>query len=390
MLLSGIDTMSRAMKRGLRRLLKVAVRPMKSERAHGGRVIHSYRGYGSRTEVFLIGRVFRQPGLNLPTRQDSLMSDLVDLVRRSIRWGIHDVEVEIRVNDTRCVVTTDRYGYFHANIELDEPLPADRVWHQADFRLLTGSGDPGSRRARATAGATASTDIYVPPPDVDRVVISDIDDTVMHTGVANKLTMFYRLFFEKAERRTAFPGVASFYQGLHEGADGQRQRPMLYVSRGPWSIYEVLETFFQINRIPVGPVLFLREWGLTLQHPMPQKAEDHKQTLIEKMLSLYEDMPFVLIGDSGQHDPEVYAQIVRDHPGRISNIYIRDVSRDGRRSDAIRELADEVSRSDCTLTLAEDSATLAEHAHQHGLVSKSCVEQTRAEGEQQRRRHPED
>jgi phosphatidate phosphatase APP1 len=97
---------------------------------------------------------------------------------------------------------------------------------------------------------------------------------------------------------------------LHAGTSGDQQNPMLYVSRAPWGIYEVLEEFFDRHGIPVGPILFLREWGVSWTSPLPRKAEDHKRELIHNMLALYGDLPFVLIGDRGQHDPEIYRQIV--------------------------------------------------------------------------------
>ena len=158
---------------------------------------------------------------------------------------------------------------------------------------------------------------------------------------------------------------------------GQRRRPLLYVSRGPWSIYEILEAFFQRNRIPVGPILFLREWGLSLQRPLPRKAVDHKAKMIEKMLSLYDTLPFVLIGDSGQHDPETYTRIVREYPGRIRAIYIRKIGRSTSRDAAIEALADEVAANGRTLVLASDSVRMAEHAHREGLISRAGLEAVR-------------
>ena len=122
------------------------------------------------------------------------------------------------------------------------------------------------------------------------------------------------------------------YRALHAGASGDQQNPMLYVSRAPWGIYEVLEEFFDRHGIPVGPILFLREWGVSWTSPLPRKAEDHKRELIHNMLALYSELPFVLIGDSGQHDPEIYRQIVEEHPGRVLAVYIRNVSRDLRGS----------------------------------------------------------
>src|SRR5690606_19716965 len=141
-------------------------------------------------------------------------------------------------------------------------------------------------------------------------VISDIDDTVMHTGVANKLGMMWRLFVQDSKSRTVFPGVSALYRALHAGASGDDGNPMLYVSRAPWGIYDVLEEFFRRHGIAEGPILILREWGVSWRNPVPRRAEDHKRVLIEAIMDLYSDLPFVLIGDSGQHDPWVYREAV--------------------------------------------------------------------------------
>jgi phosphatidate phosphatase APP1 len=158
---------------------------------------------------------------------------------------------------------------------------------------------------------------------------------------------------------------------------------MLYVSRGPWSLYEVLDEFFNLHRIPIGPLLFLREWGLTLQNPWPRRAKDHKLELIRNMLELYRDLPFVLIGDSGQHDPEIYARIVHEHPGRVLAIYIRNVSRAAERRQAIEALAVEVAEAGSSLLLATDSLAMARHAAEHRLVSAGALAEVLEEREVQ-------
>ncbi len=223
------------------------------------------------------------------------------------------------------------------------------------------------------AGTAMDGKVFVPPASARFVVISDIDDTVMRTGVANKAVMLWRLFVQPARSRIAFPGVAAFYTALHRGASGAELNPMLYVSRAPWSIYDVLEEFFVLHRIPVGPILFLREWGMTVQSPLPRRAKDHKLDLIRDMLALYSDLPFILIGDSGQHDPEIYTRVLRENPGRVLAIYIRNVSRDVERRRAIEALALTVVDARGSLLLAADSLAMAEHAAERGLIAAAAL-----------------
>ncbi|MWJ26921.1 DUF2183 domain-containing protein [Halomonas sp. ZH2S] len=338
-------------------------------------MVNPYRGYGSQKQAFLMGRVFHQASLGRMIPRRGMLRDTADVVRRIARRGLADASVEICLGDNRVRVITDRDGYFNAHIPLTIPLSLEVSWHYAEVHVSAVDEHP----------VRIQGEVYVPPPATDLLVISDIDDTVMFTGVAEKFRMLYRLFVEKPHRRTAFPGVASLYQALHRGASGHSERPILYVSRGPWAIYEVLETFFQLNRIPVGPILFLREWGLTLRHPWPRRAEDHKRDVIKHMLALFEDMPCILIGDSGQHDPEIYADILRAYPERIKAIYIRRVDNKSSRERAIQKLQEQLSHTACEWVVTDDSGLMAEHAYAKGNISIYGLQAVREDVAQERK-----
>ena len=253
---------------GLRRALRAVTRPVRRDRGLEGVVVHAYRGYGTPREVYMMGRVFRQPTFGAGLPEGTLRRQLVDAARRFARFGLHDTTILARLGAAETTVRTDLDGYFHVLLQLPEHPDRGRLWH--DVELVATWKE---RQVRETGH------VYIPPPQARFVVISDIDDTVMLTGVANKAKMMWRLFVQSAESRVAFPGVAALYRALHSGVGGNERNPMLFVSRGPWSIYEVLERFFRLHRIPVGPILFLREWGLTLQRPLPRRAEDFSPNL---------------------------------------------------------------------------------------------------------------
>jgi len=347
--------------RGLRRILRVLARPTRVDRGRAGIVIQPYRGYGSSEEIFVMGRVLRQFGEPRRGQWTSLARDLLDIGRRVLRRGVKDATVCGRILGTEQRVCTDRDGYFRLALKPREAPPGDRHWHRVELTL------------ESPVTVESGADVFIPSARARHVVISDIDDTVMVTGVANRIAMLTRLFLQGADSRVAFPGVGAFYRALYEGVDGAEHNPMLYVSRAPWSLYEVLDEFFRLHRIPVGPILFLREWGISLRSPLPRRAEDHKQSLIEDMLARYPDLPFVLIGDSGQHDPEVYAQLVHRHPGRVKAIYIRNISRDPTRGEAIEALAREVLDTGSSLLLAADSYAMARHAVEHDLIPAAAL-----------------
>jgi phosphatidate phosphatase APP1 len=350
----------------LLRIMSVGARPVREAQGERGIVLEPYRGYGSKSEVFLIGRVFRQSQATPGAERDLIRTYLRDITRRIVRRALPGAAVTVRFYGAEEIVTTDRDGYFRVHMSPREAPPADRSWHTMDLAL----DQPRPARAQAQ--------IFIPRSGCRYVVISDIDDTIMRTGVANKLMMLWRLFVQDAGSRVAFPGVSALYRALHDGVTGVEENPMLYVSRAPWGIYAILEEFFRRHGIPVGPILFLREWGISWKSPLPRKAKDHKRELIHNMLSLYGDLPFILIGDSGQHDPEVYRQIVEEHPGRVLAVYIRNVSRHARRIREIEALAIAVAQAGSTLLLAADSVAIAEHAAKLGLVPSETIADVRS------------
>ena len=349
------------------RLLRLMARPVRRAQGEGGVVLEPYRGYGSRAEVFLIGRVFRQSRSASRGAKNDLLAQLRDVGRRLARRSVRGAAVRARFCDTEERVTTDQDGYFRVHLRPRTEPSADSTWHTMDLVL------------EQPEHVEAHGQVFIPPPHCRYVVISDIDDTIMPTGVANKLAMLWRLFVQGAQSRVAFPGVAALYRALHAGRSGDEANPILYVSRAPWGIYDVLDEFFDLHEIPVGPVLFLREWGVSWKNPLPRKAEDHKQELIRHMLALYRDLPFILIGDSGQHDPEVYRHVVEEHPGRVLAVYIRNVSRDANRIREIEELAKVVAASGSSLVVAADSVAIAEHAATLGLIPVETISEVASE-----------
>ncbi len=108
-----------------------------------------------------------------------------------------------------------------------------------------------------------------------------------------------------------------------------------------------------LNGLPRGPIL-LRDLGLDETKMLKTPHSEHKSEHLRAILTTYPDLPFVLIGDSGQHDPEIYADAARAHPGRIRAVVIRDVSND-RRADEVRTHASELREMGVPLVFCADS-----------------------------------
>jgi Uncharacterized conserved protein len=214
--------------------------------------------------------------------------------------------------------------------------------------------------------------MLVPPPSVRFGVISDIDDTVIQSRVSNFLLAARTVLLGNARTRLPFPGVAAFYRALHDGATGHEHNPIFYVSSSPWNIYDVIAEFMELQQIPRGPIL-LRDWDIALGALSSTRHFDHKGEAIRRILATYPELPFILIGDTSQHDPEIYRAIVQEFPRRIRAIYIRDVTRNAERSAAVQKLAEEVRASACTLVLSQDTIGAARHTLEAGWIAPAAL-----------------
>jgi phosphatidate phosphatase APP1 len=196
----------------------------------------------------------------------------------------------------------------------------------------------------------------VPDDDARFGVLSDVDDTVLETGVQRVARMVLQTFTGSALTRTPFAGAAALYRDLAGEAN-----PVFYVSSSPWNLHGFLVTFLRHHGFPLGPVLLRDLLGNAA-------GREQKAVRVQEVLDLHPQLPFVLIGDSGEQDPEVYAEVVRRNPGRVLAVYIREV-----RLDPGDGRVEQVSSSwpeDVPFVLAADSDAVRRHAAGIGLLRR--------------------
>jgi phosphatidate phosphatase APP1 len=325
--------------------------------AHGARPKHPdkvillpYRGYGNRERIVLPGRVLEDERIRPARAGERRWRNFAAFLNRIESDEVPFAPLLARFNGAEARLRADREGYFR--VELG-PGPRNAGWHEVALSI-----------PNTTVKATGR--VLVPPDNAQFAVVSDIDDTVVYSHVMSKVRMLLTVAFSNAYTRKPFEGVAAFYRALHAG-----RNPFFYVSKSPWNLYVPLAEYLELQALPEGP-LFLRNFGLR----MPR---DHKCVAISALLAAYPKLPFILIGDSGENDPEVYRDIVRRHPNRVRVIYIRSVNRRPERLAAIEKLIAEVAKTGCQLVLAPDSEHAAAHAAAEGLIDAGELKLVRNE-----------
>lgn len=334
-------------------------------------VIHAYRGYGTSERIRLRGRVLEDEGIPAAGERDSAWRNVLNTLRRFESDEVPGARVRARIAGATQEVVTDAEGYFDTWIAPREALHADHLWHEASFELL-------APRYEGVPSPTAIGRALVPPVTAKLGIISDLDDTVVQTGATDPRALLRSVFLANARTRLPFPGVAALYRALQTGAAGSENNPLFYVSSSPWNLYDVLSEFLALREIPEGPIL-LRDWGLSERELLPTSHGSHKLEAIRGIMNLYPTLPFLLIGDSGQEDPEIYRAIVAHYPSRVVGIYIRNVTPDPGRAARIGALAREVSEARSELLLAADSSEVAAHALDRGWIDSAALERVIAD-----------
>jgi phosphatidate phosphatase APP1 len=314
-----------------------------------------YRGYGTREKVLVLGRVL-QADESVPDLGISRLSNLLATLTRIDSDPLPHARVTVSMGgpagDCREIVADDE-GFFREWVGARDPLP-EGGWVPVHLQLPNGQ--------------TSVTHCLVPPPGAAFGVISDMDDTVLQSNVASLLRAARLVLLESAETRLPFPGVAAFYRALQAGTGLTGPNPIFYVSKSPWNLYDVITQFLEGQKIPLGPIL-LRDWDV-----VPERAtKDFKTREIESIFQTYPTLPFILVGDTTQKDPEIYRAVIRAFPGRVRAVYIRNVAASDARSTAVKKLAEEVSAEGATLILADDTTAMAAHAAEQGWIDRAAL-----------------
>jgi phosphatidate phosphatase APP1 len=355
-----LDNQIDALQARLRRRLGYTYSPLQ---------IVPFRTYGTAEQFFLAGRVLENPGDLAAHDDDTLWDNLLSMYRRFHSKEVGGAVLRATYAGIDAIATSDAEGYYQMRLHLPAPLVESPGWIGVDL-AIENAADFGQ------AASTARAEVLIPPASARFGVISDIDDTVVVTYAPHLVKMARMVFFNNARTRLPFPGVAGFYQALHRGRSGNEGNPLFFVSSSAWNLYDLLVDFMALNGIPPAPIL-LADYGANESGFLFSGHQAHKSEQITRILQTYPMLPFILIGDSGQRDPEIYQQVVQLFPGRILAIYIRDVSQP-RRDAEVERVRSTLGAASVELLLEADTLPAARHAAGHGWIDPAALAEVHA------------
>lgn len=281
--------------------------------------IQAYAGYADQTKIHLRGRVLTNPPIGSDFQEDGWWDNLTASIQRIASDEVPGVEVEAIVGDQCGTTFSDREGYFH--IAIPRPTKPDSLafWSNAQLRIVN------QPRVKPEDSETECPFLTV-PDEAKLMVISDVDDTILHTGATDLLTMAKLTFFGNARTRAPLDGISELYSSFQHGIQAKPLNPVFYVSSSPWNLYDLLEDFMELNAIPKGPI-FLRDLGFD-KDKFFKTGHDHKLFQALRLIETFPQLPVILFGDSGQDDARLYSELAQSHSEQIAAIFIRDIDPD--------------------------------------------------------------
>jgi phosphatidate phosphatase APP1 len=208
----------------------------------------------------------------------------------------------------RIEAQTNRHGAFYVKTTKDKV-------QGALINVLLKTGE----QVRLVEGLYAKTIHYI---EGDTIIISDIDDTLLHSFIKDKLRKFSTLMFTTMEKRKAVKRMQELMNSFTE-----RGAIPVYLSNSEQNLYPLIYRFLRHNGFPRGP-LFLKQmrklWDVIMNIKIPPK-NIHKNTTLEEMLTLFPEKKFILMGDNTQHDLPIYLSAVEKFGESIRYIIIRRV-----------------------------------------------------------------
>lgn len=161
--------------------------------------------------------------------------------------------------------------------------------------------------------------------------------------------------------RAPFAGVAHHYQFLEKLQNNVSTNPFFYVSSSEWNLYDYLVSFCKNQEMPKG-IFLLRGIRTSIFSLLAfwKESHAHKGVKIRRLLKNYPDQQFILLGDNGQKDPDIYLAIAQEYPDRIACIYLRKVRKT--KVKKMKSMADTLHALDIDFLLFNNSDDALQHS----------------------------
>jgi len=319
-----------------------------------------YNGYGNEHEARISGRVIEDSGLAHPDPAQGMWENAMATIKRFAAVAYPGVRIEARLGDQQLETRTDELGFFQFTFPY-KPEPGvirKGQWVEVHFTLP-------DRLVENQPPTCAKGEFLLLPEHGSRIIVSDIDDTIMLSHATRVIKKLRLMLMKNAYSRLTFDGAPEFYNALVKGDKQKEYLPLFFISSSEWNLYDLLQDFMQYNKIPRS-VFMLRRFNQASLKFWKAGGGNHQHKLhkIRMLMDFYPERSFVFIGDSGQQDLSIYRQLANELPERIDAIYIRKV----KAGQSILDSLENPGISQDRYKEFDDTSAAIAHAREFGLI----------------------
>ena len=270
-----------------------------------------FNAYGNSENVIITGRAQEKEETNKVSEDDNFLTNFFNQLDFFSSDELSDVTIFASIDNKQYKTQTDDEGYFKFDIETDTPLLMGYKTIQLHIE------DNLNNHATKIMVITEESDTPVIG------IISDIDDTIIISDVTQKTELFLNTFWKNFTQRQIVQGMNKRFADILKNNQQKSISPLFFVSGSPTQLATPIESFLEYNQFPEHATILKQIQGDDSYGLFDQV--EYKTEKIEALLELYPEVQWILFGDSGESDKDIYQSLQEDYTDQIEGFYIRNV-----------------------------------------------------------------
>jgi len=271
--------------------------------------IEIYNCYGNDKRVIVQARVLDAHKFTEAKKDDDIFTNLKRKLGIIFNDERENVNITIEINGEKFERKSDDEGYLEFDLSFEKKAlkPNQKIdLYLTNYKEIENS-----------------CNLFIPSDKRQTGIISDFDDTIIISNVTNKLSLLNQLLLKNYKQREVIKGMKRRFEEILRNSP---DKPLFIITGSVKQFNKVIRLFLDYHKFPKRTIITKKIHGKNSNSIFEQK--DYKSENIEKLLRLYPNIEWVLFGDSGEEDRQIYLNIAKKYPSHIKEIYIREIKKE--------------------------------------------------------------
>lgn len=213
------------------------------------------------------------------------------------------------------------YKHETITLEVNEKKISTKTRSNGEFKFeLEGKFDAGIKlydsEGKKELNLLQDYPVYFNILDSHCFVVTDIDDTILHSHSMNVFKKLNILLFRSPVKRKKVNATAEAFELLHN-----QHFQFIYLSRSEYNLFYLITSFIKVNKLPLAPI-FLRKLTHWRSFFRDKGKALFKYAQLDEIVKDFPDKKFIFFGDDSQFDLDVYVHYAQLYPRSVLAIFI--------------------------------------------------------------------